>query len=188
MLDIQFEGQKEGEEVFALFHKSLWSHLKTLIWTPIFIGGVIWSVVSFGFSAPTSVALAIAVIGLLYSIGRPVYLWANNLYLVTNLRIIALEQNGFLDRSLSESYLDDVCQVTANVRGPVAAMFGFGNVLVQTEAELWLKQVESPYDVKHAIFQAVEERKRSEKDAVPDRRDTHAERIRDKLKERPIIR
>jgi len=92
--------------------------------------------------------------------GRTWFLWSNNIFLVTNIRVIALVQEAIFKRKFREAYLDDVCQVEAVVNGLSRSIFNYGEVLVQTEAEMWLNCIERPYEAKQTIFEALEVRKR----------------------------
>lgn len=156
MLDIKFEGQKPNEDVVALFHKSHWSYLKSYFLS-IFL--IILPIVVYLISHSAQISVLFFIVcwaSAIFSIGRIWYLWTNNIYLVTNIRVIALMQNGIFDRKFQESYLDSVCQVVANIKGMTRSMLDFGDVLVQTEAEMWLIDVEHPNVAKNAIFEALE--------------------------------
>lgn len=160
MLDINFAGQKPEEEVMALFHISIWAYLRQMVVTVILI---ILPLPVYILSHNPQLGVVCWVLGwtlALYMMGRTWYLWSHNIVLVTNIRVIALVQDGIFSRHFKESYLDSICQVTARVKGPFRTTLDFGDVLVQTEAELWLESLEKPYDVKQSIFEAIEERKK----------------------------
>ncbi|OIO07804.1 hypothetical protein CO115_04520 [Candidatus Falkowbacteria bacterium CG_4_9_14_3_um_filter_36_9] len=53
-------------------------------------------------------------------------------WIVTNERIIDVQQNGFFSRIISEQKLDKIQDVTSEVHGMMATLFHFGNVQVQT--------------------------------------------------------
>lgn len=116
---------------------------------------IFWSIQSYTFTL-----FVVCSILLLLTMFRTWYLWHNNLFLVTNVRVIALTQEGFFNRKLRESYLESICQVTATVKGFMHTTFNFGKVLVQTEAEMWLEDIERPYQAKDAIFTAIREYKK----------------------------
>lgn len=160
MLDIKFEGQKQGEEVVALFHRSIWSYLKSLLLLILLLILPIVAQLLFSYAPLTNVCIVIAVFAFIIIIARTWFLWTNNIFLVTNIRVIALVQDAIFKRKFREAYLDDVCQVDAVVSGVSKSMFNYGDVLVQTEAEFWLTNIETPYDAKQTIFEALEVKKR----------------------------
>ena len=55
-----------------------------------------------------------------------------NIQIVTNLRIVDIDQYGLFSRSISELHIDKIEDVTSEAHGPFATIFGFGNVYVQT--------------------------------------------------------
>ena len=61
-----------------------------------------------------------------------VYNWYRDLYVLTNERIIDIDQKSFFHRVVSETTLDKVQDVTYEVKGVFATLFDFGTVFVQT--------------------------------------------------------
>lgn len=165
MLEIEFDGQKEGEEVLALFHKHPMVFGRDILIALALLAIIVISLINFGFSSTTSWAIFICLpLSILFLI-RFYYLWSNNLFLITNTRIIAMVQKGFFSRRLEESYLDDICQVNARVYGFVHSWLDYGNVEIQTEGLQTLEDVEHPYDVKNAAYNVI--RKFKDKDTRP---------------------
>lgn len=77
-------------------------------------------------------------------------------WIVTNDRIVNIEQNGLFSRVVSEQRLYRVQDVTAEVRGPVQTFFNFGRVYIQTAAEterFVFEDVPEPYQVKKIIIE-----------------------------------
>jgi membrane protein YdbS with pleckstrin-like domain len=77
-------------------------------------------------------------------------------WIVTNDRIINIEQNGLFNRVISEQRLYRVQDVTAVVSGPIQTFFNFGKVYIQTAAEMErfvFEDVPEPYQVKKIIIE-----------------------------------
>ncbi len=77
-------------------------------------------------------------------------------WVVTNDRIIDIEQNGLFNRVISEQRLYRVQDVTAEVKGPIQTFFNFGRVYIQTAAEherFVFEDVAEPYQVKKVIIE-----------------------------------
>ncbi len=155
MLEIEFDGQKEGEEVLALFHKSIWVFIKDFALAIFFLALPFIVLILKGATGVTSWSIVIGLFLFFYFGGRGLYLWSNNLFLVTNLRVISLNQSNFFSRRLEEAYLDEVSQVSAEIKGPIKTWLNFGQVMVQTEGQMFLEDVERPYIVKQAIFDSI---------------------------------
>jgi uncharacterized membrane protein YdbT with pleckstrin-like domain len=106
----------------------------------------------------TKIALVIALITALY----PAYLyleWKYNLWGVTNMRVV--DENGFFTRYSKESPLDKINNVeyTQSIWG---RMFGYGDVEIQTAAELGDSKntmIHNPKLLKDTITHAQEEYK-----------------------------
>ena len=79
-----------------------------------------------------------------------------DVWLVTNYRIISVEQKGLFSRTLSEHRLDRVQDVTSEVHGFVQTMVKYGNVHIQTAGEhprFVLKQIPYPSVVARRIIE-----------------------------------
>jgi len=113
------------------------------------------------------VGILIGTYGLLIPIVPILYLWYkiiernNNLWAVTNLRVI--DEDGVFSNNSKESPLDKINNVTYN-QSFWGRMFGFGNVQIQTAAEIGATTyytIEKPKELKDAITQMQEEYKKS---------------------------
>jgi hypothetical protein len=74
-------------------------------------------------------------------------------WIITNQRIIDIEQQGLFSRSVSEFMLGRVQDITINVPNLTATMFKYGDINIQTAGEksFSIKQIPNIYDVKEAI-------------------------------------
>jgi uncharacterized membrane protein YdbT with pleckstrin-like domain len=125
-----------------------------------FLAWVLFTVLLFVFlkEENTKYALIIALLAALY----PGYLyleWKYNLWAVTNMRVV--DENGFFTRYSKESPLDKINNVeyTQSIWG---RMFGYGDVEIQTAAELGdskYTMIQDPKILKDTITLAQEEYK-----------------------------
>jgi len=86
-----------------------------------------------------------------------------DVWIVTNERIINIEQKGLFHRTASELHLTAVQDVTSDVQGIIHTVFDYGNVQVQTAGEqgrFIFKNIERPEKVKEHVVQLVEDDKR----------------------------
>jgi membrane protein YdbS with pleckstrin-like domain len=84
-------------------------------------------------------------------------------WVITTHRVINIEQKGLFNRVASELHLAAVQDVTSDVQGIVHTFFDYGNVFIQTAAELErfaLKDIERPEKVKELIIKLVDEDKK----------------------------
>lgn len=83
-------------------------------------------------------------------------------WIITNQRIINIEQEGLFNRTASELDLAAVQDTTAEIRGVLQTLFTYGQVYVQTAGEkgrFHFKNIDNPEHVKELITQLVEEDK-----------------------------
>jgi hypothetical protein len=74
---------------------------------------------------------------------------------VTDRRIVNIEQKGFFSRVVSELELENIQDITTDVRGIIPTFLNYGNLHVQTAAEqerFIFRNIPDPYDVKDIIM------------------------------------
>ncbi len=90
-------------------------------------------------------------------------IWTNyylDILLVTNKRIIDIEQKGLFSREVSTFRLDRIQDITVEVRGVLATLLDFGDVHIQTAGErrdFTAKGVPHPSIIKRKIRNAYNE-------------------------------
>ncbi|HBR80365.1 MAG: hypothetical protein UX09_C0051G0003 [Candidatus Uhrbacteria bacterium GW2011_GWE2_45_35] len=85
-----------------------------------------------------------------------------DVWIVTNERIINIEQKGLFTRVASELHLTTVEDTTSEVKGMLHTFLDYGNVYVQTAGErtrFIFKNVPHPEKVKETIVRLTEEKK-----------------------------
>lgn len=126
--------------------------------TPI-IAWVIASILLILF-LPTGTALLIALVAVLFPLYEYIN-WKHNLWAVTNLRVV--DESGFFTRYSKESPLDKINNVEYD-QSLLGRMFGYGNVDIQTAAEMGettYQLIHHPKLLKDTITHAQEEYKRN---------------------------
>ncbi len=140
-----FEGQHEGEEVVFTFRRHLIAIRKGfyLLLLPFLIAAIptlIW---------PGELRnLWIALGGLLIGACFFLYHWMGwyfSIFIVTDQRLRQVTQKGFFGKSVIDLGLSKIQNISYNVPGFNAAVFGFGTIVVQTYVgDLVLDKVEHP--------------------------------------------
>lgn len=80
-----------------------------------------------------------------------------DLYIITDQRIISIEQKGLFRRVINELRYDQIQDITSSVSGIIATFFQFGNIKIQTAAEeerMILKQITRPIETRRLISDA----------------------------------
>lgn len=85
------------------------------------------------------------------------HLWTNyylDMWIITNERIIDIEQHGLFQREVAEIPLSRVQDVTVEVHGIIETFLKFGTIRIQTagEREFFIRGVPQLYEIKDAIL------------------------------------
>lgn len=124
---------KDGEQVKSVMRR----HVVTLA-PPLFLSLVL--IVTpffllfplFGWGIPgVALFFTAVVLGIVIAI-RALVLWDADVIIVTNLRLIDVDQRGLLTRTVSEAALSAIQDVSWKRRGLFETMFRIGSVVVQT--------------------------------------------------------
>lgn len=132
MAEKLFEGQFDDEDVKVVFHQHPIVLRKALIVFLIIIlvgalPSLAWPLEVFIYWIFLGSFLLGALIFAYYWMG-----WYFSIYIVTNQRLIHIDQKGFFKKQVVELGLDKVQNVNYEVPGFQAAIFKFGTIIVQT--------------------------------------------------------
>ncbi len=84
-----------------------------------------------------------------------------NIQVITNLRVVDIDQHGLFSRRISELHIDKIEDVTSESNGPVATVFQYGNVYVQTAGTIdrfEFDRVPAPEQIEKIILDLYEKR------------------------------
>ena len=62
--------------------------------------------------------------------------WYFDLFLITNQRVVDIDFNNLLNKHFAEADLDMIQDVSSSVKGLLGTFFNYGDVLIQTAAEI----------------------------------------------------
>ena len=134
----------------------------TILMTPVII--TLWALSGRGHDpamaddliAVAAKAFAILVVPLTIWMGLVAYDWGNDSFHVTSKRVIWFEQNFFTSQSIVEARLSQIQNVGVFIPNPIAKLFNYGNVIVETAAyvaKIEFDSVGDPRMVQRTIFQ-----------------------------------
>ncbi len=159
----QFAGQHDDEQVIVVVRQfAVALRIPLLVGMVIIVVGMLpWSLANnFASSMVSSTATfmwicfgILAAYWLWHWVG-----WYYSVYILTTGRLIAIQQKGFFNRLVSELSLNNVQNVNYHINGFNAALFGYGDILVQTlsgSGNLDLKLVHHPAVFQQQILDAV---------------------------------
>lgn len=81
-------------------------------------------------------------------------IWSRNVFIITNKRVIDVDQHGFFSKTVSECNYEKIQDVSYTIKGIVATIFKFGSIHIQTAgnvANLELNFLKNPARVQEVI-------------------------------------
>lgn len=175
--DILFPGKKEDERILLILRKH-WAILagktsKTVFLAILLIIACIILPKIFPVLLAEELRPVFVLLISAYCLGVWLYFFINwvdyylDVWIITDERIIDVEQAGLLNRVSAEQKIYRVQDVTAEVKGLLQTFWGFGTLYVQTAGEekrFTFENIPDPYKVKRIIMDAYE--KSLEKESV----------------------
>ncbi len=154
--EFHFKGQQPGERV----ELSLRQHPFVLVEHALKAAALILVVILlyrlFGGTSMVKILTPLLLLGAVFIAFRSWYGWWNTMLLLTNERVIFVEQRGLTSRKMSEALLDNIQFVTNEVQGLMHTMFNFGDIKIQTAGAaetLLLRELIDPYEIQQKITQ-----------------------------------
>lgn len=161
----EFPGQRQDEEVLMMVYRHWYvvaaPAIKALVIIllsfiiPIWLnlGGLIFSY---------AISTTIYYLWIVFWISYVVYIyfnWLQDRFIVTNQRIIDIDQRGMFRRRVSEVELEQISGITHEVVGFFPTLLDFGTVVIRAGGAdgLTLKQVANPAMIKEDITQLVKQ-------------------------------
>jgi len=117
------------------------------------------------FANPTSFTLLV-LLGSIYILSILIFLYSYfidfylDILIVTNDRLIDMEQNGLFARTISEVDLYQIQDITSECKGIFHTMFDFGSIIIQTAGALpkfTVHNIKRPHEMRKIILDLVEE-------------------------------
>lgn len=154
---------RENEEVLAVLRNHGMTRLPRFLLAFVFVAAPFFFMLPLFRQGTYGVAAFCASFALgLYLAVREWFLWRRNAFIVTDMRVIDMDQRGWFSRTVSEADYDRVEDVSFAVHGILGAIFGYGSLLVQTSGgllNLELAHVADPKNAHHVISDAMTARR-----------------------------
>lgn len=171
----RFQGQHENEQVLRVIHRHWFNICIHLTFVFIFAFIVITSLSILPTLFPDIINANSSKLFLFTQNTLFLFLWLYgflvwidyyfDVWIVTNERIVNIEQKGLFNRHISELRFSRVQDVTSSVDGLIPTMLNFGDVYVQTASEedhFIFRQVGDPFAVKDEVMRLSREATRDD--------------------------
>lgn len=156
LADYTFDGQRQDEEVIFVIKRHPWVLAQAGFISIGIIVVLILAFLFFGLSNLTSVAIIVVVAFFVVFGFYQWFVYNNYLYILTNQRIIIIEQKSIFNRKITEAELEKIQNVTVEVKGPIKTFLNFGRIFLRTagiDPVMILDNVEHPYEIQQKIIQ-----------------------------------
>lgn len=143
--ELDFDGQREGEELLFVFRRHILAMRKGfyLLLIPLVITAIpmlIWQQNTVLYWLPVG-GLALGLVLFFYHF----ILWYFTIYIVTNQRLRQVTQRGLFGKDVIELRLSKIQNISYNVPGFMGEIFRFGTIVIQTfVGDLVIHKVEHP--------------------------------------------
>jgi len=169
-----FIGQKQGEEVLLVTHRhwfNFFTHFIPVLGMLLFIILVNFL---FYFIFPTAETNQVLILNFFtVSFLMITWLFASviwldqhlDVWIITDRRIVNIEQKGLFSREVSELEHIRIQDVTTDVKGFFPTIFNFGDLHIQTaahEERFLFRKVPNPYAIKNLVMQLQKVQKKEE--------------------------
>lgn len=158
---------KGDERVIRLIRKYFFVFTGPLLFSVIFI------IASFFFLYPlfhwgvAGMAVFILLIGIGVLLALRVFVeYSFNVFIVTDQRIIDIDQRGFFERTVSEMTYDKIQDVSFKIKGLAQTLLNYGSIIIQTagqQANIELQGVKNPEKIQQIIIEIQKELCKGEK-------------------------
>lgn len=160
---INFRGQREGERVIFCIHHHPWALAKSAV--VVAAGAIITLLMFVWFQASRPAIWTFFILGpvlLLYGLNAW-YIWWNNMYLLTDQRVIVIYHRNLFSRRVEDYSLEKIQSVASDTQGVAAATLNFGSILlaiIGLKEHVRLPYVEDPYAIQEKILTAMKKAER----------------------------
>ena len=164
-----FDGQKKGEEILLVAHRHWFNILIQFIIVFCMLLLIIFGYASLLFFFPAAQETYFGILNFFTSLFLMLLwifsflIWIDyylDVWIITDRRIINVEQKGLFSREVSELEHIRVQDVTTDVKGFFPTLLNYGDVFIQTAAEKERFQFESvpnPYAIKDLVMKLQKE-------------------------------
>jgi uncharacterized membrane protein YdbT with pleckstrin-like domain len=160
-----FSGQKENEQIVLMVRRHWFDILKQffVVFLMIFLLLGSWIILPVFFPKTLTSAFGILSDFLRNLFGMFIWItffliWIDyyfDVWIITNKRVVNIEQKGLFSRQVSELELTRIQDITTEVNGVIPTILNYGDVFIQTAGEnprFIFRQVPDPYGIKDTLM------------------------------------
>lgn len=149
-----FKGQRPDETVKNVIRRHPIVFFWPLLQATLALAIAVVVFVYFDFSAVFYLVAGAAVLFSFSVIFKANFLYQNSFCLITNQRVINVDQRSFFNRQITETDYSKIQDVTNTTAGIIGTSLNIGNIIIQTagtQNQLVIKKIPDPYQVQQEI-------------------------------------
>ena len=154
MNDFTFKGQRSDEKVQSVIRRHPVVFFMPLLQATLALSITIIVLIFFGLSDAFYVVGFIAALFIFAIIFKIFFIYNNSFCLITNQRVINVDQRSFFNRVITETEFSKIQDVSNSTSGMLGTSLNFGEIAIQTagkENKLSIKFIPDPYSVQQEI-------------------------------------
>ena len=156
-MSYQFQGQRANEQILLLARQHPFTTLRSLLIVVVLFlisfASVLW--IQTGIFVTIGILLPLAVS--IWLLLNAWFTWNHTLLLLTNERVVFLDQTGLFKRELIECNLPSIQQVSHSVHGVFHTLLGYGTITIYSGGAplpIQIPNMPDPYDLQQEILRA----------------------------------
>jgi uncharacterized membrane protein YdbT with pleckstrin-like domain len=154
--ELEVENQRPDEEIIIMVRQHPWVLARPIFYLIIIALIVFSSFLIWHFTTVSVIILLVAICVSLIYISNVWYSYANDLFVLTNQRLIKIDQKSFFNRRVSESELDSISNINYEIKGLVKSLLNFGDIKISTTGDeisiVILNNLENPHFIQERIM------------------------------------
>lgn len=151
----EMDDQRPDEEIIFTCRQHPWVLAKSFCYV---ILAIILVVITFLIWRVNQFSIGVLVAGLIFVvtlISSRWFTYSNDLLILTNQRIIKIDQLALFNRRVTEAELSNILNVSHEIKGPIKSLLNFGDINIDTSGSdrnfLVLANIENPHFIQEKI-------------------------------------
>lgn len=153
--EFEIEDQRKNEEIILVRYMHPWVLAKTGLIGIVIILFVVFSFLIWGASLVSDIVLITALLFIIIYGSIKIYLYKNSVFILTNQRVIYIDQPSLFRRKVHETELINIYNLQYEIKGIVSSFLNFGDIILTTQGditnEIKILNIENPHFVHEKI-------------------------------------
>lgn len=149
-----FRGQRPDEEVRLVVRRHPIVFFWPLLQSTIALAFIVLTLIFWGLSDIFYIITTVLILIIFSLIFKISFIYSNSFCLVTNQRVINVDQRGFFNRVITETDYAKIQEVTNSTAGMIGTTFNIGEINILTagkESQLTIRNIPDPYSIQQEI-------------------------------------